>query len=56
MSTGTRYFENLVDESQTALEGQFMALAQRYMKTNCATPGAWTTSSAWQGSIRRAAS
>lgn len=36
MSTGTRYFENLVDESQTTLEGQFMALAQRYMKTNCA--------------------
>ena len=36
MCTGTRYFENLVDESQTTLEGQFMALAQRYMKTNCA--------------------
>lgn len=36
MCTGTRYFENLVDETQTTLEGQFMALAQRYMKTNCA--------------------
>ena len=36
MCTGTRYFENLVDETQTTLEGQFMALSQRYMKTNCA--------------------
>ena len=36
MCTGTRYFENLVDESQTTLDGQFMALSQRYMKTNCA--------------------
>lgn len=34
--TGTRYFENLVDESQTTLEGQIEALAQRYMKNNCA--------------------
>ena len=34
MCTGTRYFENLVDETQTTLEGQFMALSQRYMKTN----------------------
>ena len=34
--TGTRYFENLVDESQTTLEGQMQALAERYMKNNCA--------------------
>ena len=36
MCTGTRYFENLVDESKTTLDEQFMALSQRYMKTNCA--------------------
>ncbi|MPM35126.1 (R)-phenyllactyl-CoA dehydratase beta subunit [bioreactor metagenome] len=36
MCTGTRYFENLVDESQTTLDGQIEALAQRYMKNNCA--------------------
>ncbi|NTU88581.1 MAG: 2-hydroxyacyl-CoA dehydratase [Actinobacteria bacterium] len=36
MCTGTRYFENLVDETQTTLEDQFMALSERYMKTNCA--------------------
>lgn len=36
MCTGTRYFEHLVDESQTTLDGQFMALSQRYMKNNCA--------------------
>ena len=36
MCTGTRYFENLVDESQTTLEGQFRALSERYMKNNCA--------------------
>ena len=34
--TGTRYFENLVDEIQTTLEGQIHALAERYMKNNCA--------------------
>lgn len=34
--TGTRYFENLVDENSQDLEGQIMALARRYMKTNCA--------------------
>ncbi len=34
--TGTRYFENLVDESATTLEGMVRALAERYMKTNCA--------------------
>ncbi len=36
MCTGTRYFENLVDETQTTLDGQFRALAERYMKNNCA--------------------
>lgn len=36
MCTGTRYFENLVDESQDTLEGQIKALAERYMKINCA--------------------
>ena len=36
MCTGTRYFENLVDETQTTLKDQYMALSQRYMKTNCA--------------------
>jgi benzoyl-CoA reductase/2-hydroxyglutaryl-CoA dehydratase subunit BcrC/BadD/HgdB len=34
--TGTRYFENLVDETATTLDGQIRALAERYMKTNCA--------------------
>ncbi|MFW5629203.1 MAG: double-cubane-cluster-containing anaerobic reductase [Acetivibrio ethanolgignens] len=36
MCTGTRYFENLVDETQTSLKEQYIALSQRYMKTNCA--------------------
>ncbi len=36
MCTGTRYFEHLVDESATALEGQFQALSDRYMQNNCA--------------------
>lgn len=36
MCTGTRYFEQLVDETQTTLDGQYMALSQRYMKNNCA--------------------
>jgi len=36
LCTGTRYFENLVDESATTMEGQVRALAERYMKTNCA--------------------
>ena len=36
MCTGTRYFENLVDESGTTLDEQFQALSERYMKTNCA--------------------
>ena len=34
--TGTRYFENLVDEKSSNLDEQVMALAYRYMKTNCA--------------------
>mgnify|MGYP000873414827 CR=1 FL=1 len=36
MCTGTRYFENLVDESGETLDEQFMNLSRRYMKTNCA--------------------
>ena len=36
MCTGTRYFENLVDESKTTLDDMYMALSERYMKTNCA--------------------
>ena len=36
MCTGTRYFENLVDESGETLDEQFMNLSKRYMKTNCA--------------------
>lgn len=36
MCTGTRYFENLVDETQETLEDQIDALAQRYMGINCA--------------------
>jgi benzoyl-CoA reductase/2-hydroxyglutaryl-CoA dehydratase subunit BcrC/BadD/HgdB len=34
--TGTRYFENLVDENCTAMDDQFVALAKRYKKNNCA--------------------
>ncbi len=36
MCTGARYFENLVDETQTDLDGQIEALANRYMGINCA--------------------
>lgn len=36
MCTGTRYFENLVEEGLTTLDEQFMALSKRYMKNNCA--------------------
>lgn len=36
MCTGTRYFENLVDETATTLDEQYMALATRYLKNNCA--------------------
>lgn len=34
--TGTKYFENLVDESGQTLEEQYQALANRYMGINCA--------------------
>lgn len=34
--TGTRYFENLVDEAKTTLPEQYRALAERYMGINCA--------------------
>lgn len=34
--TGTRYFENLTDETKTTLEDQMKAIADRYLKTNCA--------------------
>ncbi len=36
MCTGTRYFENQVDENQDSLTEQIRALAERYMKINCA--------------------
>ncbi len=36
MCTGTRYFENLVDETQQTIEGQIEAIASRYMHINCA--------------------
>lgn len=36
MCTGTRYFEKLVDEGRTDVEGQIDALAERYMGINCA--------------------
>ena len=36
MCTGTRYFENLVDDSGETLDDLFMALAERYMMNNCA--------------------
>ena len=36
MCTGTRYFENPVAEDGTTIDEQFMALSERYMKTNCA--------------------
>lgn len=36
MCTGTRYFENEVDESGKTCDEQIEALARRYMKTNCA--------------------
>lgn len=34
--TGTRYFENLVDESKNTLDEQYRAIAERYMGVNCA--------------------
>jgi benzoyl-CoA reductase/2-hydroxyglutaryl-CoA dehydratase subunit BcrC/BadD/HgdB len=36
MCTGTRYFENLVDESGETIDEMVRALAERYMKINCA--------------------
>ena len=33
--TGTRYFENMVDESGTTLDAQVKALSDRYMMNNC---------------------
>ena len=36
MCTGTRYFENLVDETKTTVDEQIDALAERYMGINCA--------------------
>ncbi|MEO0108673.1 MAG: double-cubane-cluster-containing anaerobic reductase [candidate division WOR-3 bacterium] len=34
--TGSRYFEHLVDEAAQSLEGQIAAIADRYLKINCA--------------------
>ena len=34
--TGTRYFENLVEDGKKTLDEQLLALAERYMKINCA--------------------
>ena len=34
--TGTRYFENMVDEDKTTMDEQLKALTDRYMKINCA--------------------
>lgn len=34
--TGTRYFENLVDETKETLQEQYQAIARRYMGINCA--------------------
>ncbi len=34
--TGTRYFENLVDENAATLDEQMKALADRYLNINCA--------------------
>lgn len=36
MCTGTRYFENLVDETKTTIDEQIGALSNRYMGINCA--------------------
>lgn len=33
--TGTRYFENLVENGKEALDDQLLTLADRYMKINC---------------------
>ena len=34
--TGTRYFENLTDESKDTLDDMYQALSERYMGINCA--------------------
>ncbi|MGE5380733.1 MAG: double-cubane-cluster-containing anaerobic reductase [Methylocystaceae bacterium] len=34
--TGTRYFENLVNEEASSLDNQIKSLAERYMNINCA--------------------
>lgn len=36
MCTGTRYFENEVDENKTTVEEQIQAISERYMGINCA--------------------
>ncbi len=36
LCTGSRFFENLVDENTVDMESMIQALAQRYLKTNCA--------------------
>ena len=36
LCTGVRYFENPVDESGNTIDDQVKAMAERYMKTNCA--------------------
>lgn len=36
MCTGVRYFENLVDEGGKTIEDHINAIAERYMKLNCA--------------------
>ncbi len=36
MCTGTRYFENYVDEGKETVEDQITAIAERYMNINCA--------------------
>lgn len=36
LCTGSRFFENLVDEDVSDLNDMVQALAQRYLKTNCA--------------------
>ncbi len=36
LCTGVRYFENPVNQSGSSLDEQVQALAERYMKTNCA--------------------
>jgi len=33
--TGTRYFENLVEEDGNGIDGQLQAVADRYLKINC---------------------